>query len=142
MIAPVIGFLLCVASYAAGYWYRGFVAWLLDGEGGQDRKFRFVAGRFVNRVSGEEIPLHEPVIIFRARDRHAVRVLQFYLGLAVDEHHRAAIRERIADFQRFADYHAVKEPGITHDFRLRDGCGWLGCETYDPARCAGCHGAP
>jgi len=85
----------------------------------EDRKFKFEDGKFVNRVSGEAIPDDEPVIIFRARDRHALRVLRFYLTL-VDEHHRQAILDRINAFQAFEQAHPdrLKEPGITRDIRL------------------------
>lgn len=81
----------------------------------EDRKFKFENGRFINRVSGEAIPDDEPVILFRARDKHALAVLDYYLGLAEDGHHRTAIRDRITEF---ADYRAayperLKEPGIT-----------------------------
>jgi hypothetical protein len=88
----------------------------------EDRKFKFENGRFVNRVSGEAIPDDEPVIIFRARDRHALAVLDFYRSLADDEHHRRAITDRINEFYAFAQEHAdrMKEPGITRHIRLND----------------------
>lgn len=91
-----------------------------DWHGGQDRKFAFRRGRYVNRVSGEAIPLDEPVIIFRARDRHALDVLRYYRGLATDPHHRQVIAERIYEFGDYARAHPLKEPGITHDCRLRE----------------------
>lgn len=86
----------------------------------EDRKFKFEDGRFVNRVSGEAIPDDEPVIIFRARDNHALNVLQFYQDLATDMHHKRAIQDRIDEF---AAYRAVrperlKEPGITRHIVL------------------------
>jgi len=86
----------------------------------EDRKFKFEGGRFVNRVSGEPIPDDEPVIIFRARDRHSVRVLEFYLGLAEDDHHRAAIMDRIEEFETYRNNNPgkVKEPGITRHIAL------------------------
>ncbi|HEX8555246.1 MAG TPA: hypothetical protein VF695_11110 [Sphingomonas sp.] len=89
---------------------------------GQDRKFAFRAGRFVNRVSGEAIPFDEPVIIFRARDHHALPLLREYLAMASDPHHQAAISERIAEFSAYALAHPerMKEPGITRAIRLND----------------------
>lgn len=85
----------------------------------EDKKFKFEDGKFVNRVSGEAIPDDEPVILFRARDWHAIQVLEFYLSLAGDEHHRKAIAERLGDFKAFRDAFParMKEPGITRDFK-------------------------
>lgn len=86
----------------------------------EDRKFKFEAGKFVNRVSGEAIPDDEPVILFRARDHHALDVLLFYQGLASDPHHIAAIQDRINEFQAYQDEfpERMKEPGITRHIRL------------------------
>jgi len=90
--------------------------------GGQDRKFRFDTslGQFVNRVSGEAIPLDEPIIIFRARDHHSFHILREYLSMVSDEHHKTAIRERMSEFAEFARNNPdkMKEPGITHHIRL------------------------
>jgi hypothetical protein len=86
----------------------------------EDRKFKFENGRFINRVSGEAIPDNEPVILFRARDRHAVELLNFYWKLATDEHHREAISDRIEEFLAYRAAHPerVKEPGITRHIKL------------------------
>jgi hypothetical protein len=91
-------------------------------QGGQDRKFKFVDGQFVNRVSGEAIPLDEPIVIFRARDRHALPVLREYLHLCTDPKHRDAIRDRMIEFYAYAADHPelMKEPGITGDIVLND----------------------
>ena len=88
--------------------------------GGQDRKFAFIDGQYVNRVSGEPILHDEPIIIFRARDHHSLSVLREYLGMVDDPHHRQAVQERIAEFTAFARAHPerMKEPGITHHIRL------------------------
>jgi len=92
------------------------------GDGGQDRKFAFRDGLFVNRVSGEPIPADEPVIIFRAHDWHALDVLAFYQRLADDPHHVRAIQDRMNEFQAYKDEHPerMKEPGITRHIRLND----------------------
>jgi hypothetical protein len=86
----------------------------------EDRKFKFEDGRFVNRVSGEPIPDDEPVIIFRARDRHALPLLMFYQSLVSDPHHVCAVQDRINEFQAFIDEfpERVKEPGVTRHIRL------------------------
>lgn len=88
----------------------------------EDRKFKFEGGKFINRVSGEAIPEDEPVILFRARDRHAVEVLRYYRSLAQDEHHKQAIVDRIDEFMAYARDHEdrMKEPGITRHIRLND----------------------
>lgn len=88
----------------------------------EDRKFKFENGKFVNRVSGEAIPDDEPVIIFRARDRHALAVLCFYHRLADDGHHKQAIQDRIDEFKAFQATHPerMKEPGITRHIQLNE----------------------
>lgn len=86
----------------------------------EDRKFKFEDGRFVNRVSGEAIPDDEPVIIFRARDKHAPPVLVAYLNMVSDPHHRRAVTDRIGEFQAYreANPDRLKEPGITRHIVL------------------------
>lgn len=87
---------------------------------GADRKFAWVDGRFVNRVSGEPIPDDEPVIIFRARDWNALSVLNLYQALCDDPHHVEAVQDRINEFQAFKDEfpERMKEPGITRHIVL------------------------
>ncbi len=91
-------------------------------EGGQDHKFAFVNGYYANRVSGEVIPLEEPIIIFRARDHHAIPILREYLTLINDPHHKQAVRERLAEFEEYKKNYpdCMKEPGITQDIILKD----------------------
>lgn len=88
----------------------------------EDRKFKFdhEDGRFVNRVSGEPIPDDEPVILFRARDRHTIELLAIYKAMSGDPHHQRAIQDRIDEFRAFqeANPQRVKEPGITRHIIL------------------------
>lgn len=88
----------------------------------EDLKFKWDAytGRFVNRVSGEAIPHDEPVILFRARDGYAVKVLEYYLSLVQDPHHQRAVSRMLGLFDAFREMHPdrMKEPGITHDVEL------------------------
>lgn len=86
----------------------------------EDRKFTYVDGQYVNRVSGIPIPDDEPIIIFRARDRHTVAVLEFYKSLVSDEHHIEGINDRIEEFSSYQSNNPdlVKEPGITRHLRL------------------------
>lgn len=69
-------------------------------------------GRIRNRATGEVIPDDEPVFVFRARDKHAAKVLSFYLHLCADEKHQTAIGQRISDFRAFERAHPerMKEP--------------------------------
>lgn len=86
----------------------------------EDKKFKFEDGKFVNRVSGEAIPDDEPVVIFRARDKHALKALLYYHMLIKDPHHRQAVEERINEFAKFQADHPerMKEPGISRDMVL------------------------
>jgi len=86
----------------------------------EDRKFKFENGQFVNRVSGEVIPDDEPVIIFRARDIHAMSVLGHYHDLVGDPHHERAVLDRIEEFAAFRRAHPerMKEPGVTRAIQL------------------------
>ena len=86
----------------------------------QDKKYAFVEGQLVNRVSGEPIPADEPIIIFRARDVHALDVLRYYQVIVSDPHHVHAVQDRINEFQAFSDEHPerMKEPGISRHIRL------------------------
>jgi len=84
----------------------------------EDRKFEFRDGKFYNRVSGEAIPDNEPVIIFRARDKHALPILLYYRSLISDPHHYQAVTDRINDFEEFARHNDRREPGTTHHIVL------------------------
>lgn len=86
----------------------------------EDRKFKYEDSRFINRVSGEPIPDDEPVILFRARDRHTVALLCFYKSLVSDPHHQQAVQNRIDEFTTFQEEHPerVKEPGVTRHIEL------------------------
>ena len=65
-----------------------------------------------NVASGEMIPDDEPVMVFRARDIHAVRVIEHYLSRVRDEAHFDAVAVRRDDFLAFAAEHPerMKEP--------------------------------
>jgi hypothetical protein len=86
----------------------------------EDRKFKFEDGGFVNRVSGEAIPDDEPVILFRARDKHSIAVLMAYLDMVSHPHHRQAVMDRLDEFSAYRAAHPerLKEPGITGHIRL------------------------
>jgi hypothetical protein len=66
-----------------------------------------VTGYLVNRHTGVRIPDDEPVMVFRARDVHARRVIEFYHRLISGgvHSHSEAVAQRLADFHAFAEAH-------------------------------------
>lgn len=54
-------------------------------------------GQVYNRITGNPIPLDEPVVLFRAQDRHLPAVLEHYQQLCTtsEEEHRRAIQLRL-----------------------------------------------
>lgn len=81
----------------------------------QEPKYKIENGKLVNRQSGEQIPDDEPVMIFRAKDRHAKHGIAFYLGHCSDLMHKQAVTQRLIQFEKWANDHPerMKEPG-TH----------------------------
>jgi hypothetical protein len=79
---------------------------------GQEPKYTVRDGHIANRASGDTIPDEEPVFIFRARDRHAAAVLEFYAKMVHDTAHFEAVCGRLDDFRRFSKEHPerMKEP--------------------------------
>ena len=73
----------------------------------------------VKTATGEPIPPDEPMILFRARDRHAALMLRYYLDLCRQDEctdfHIRGINNRIDAFEQFAEEHGerMKQPGIT-----------------------------
>lgn len=83
-----------------------------------DPKYRVVDDQIIN-LSGVPIPEDEPLILFRARDWHALKMLEFYRDLCrrddCTDFHMEGIDNRIAAFQAFRFEHPerMKQPGIT-----------------------------
>lgn len=71
-----------------------------------------IDGQLFSRASGDPIPDDEPVFIFRARDRRAVKALIGYLDDLPNGQHADAVEARIVDFRRYAEKHPerMKEP--------------------------------
>jgi hypothetical protein len=71
-----------------------------------------IDGKLMNRSTGRNIPDDEPVMVFRAQDRNAVVAMRAYYMTCSDADHKAVIKSRIADFERFALEHPerMKEP--------------------------------
>ena len=66
----------------------------------------------MNRGSGVPIPDDEPIFIFRAKDRLAVRILTAYFSAIENPEHASAVAARLEDFKRFAKEHPerMKDP--------------------------------
>lgn len=73
---------------------------------------KYYTGLIINTASGEAIPQEEPVMIFRARDRQAIPMIEFYETLVEDPEHKEAVQRRILNFREFQEQYPerVKEP--------------------------------
>jgi hypothetical protein len=100
----------------------------------QEPKYEIKDGKLVNRQSGEAIPDDEPVFILRARDVHAVSLLQRYCGLVKDETQKEAAHRRCSQFSNWAALHRdrMKEP----DTQLND-TSWSTAGTPPPIETQG-----
>lgn len=78
----------------------------------QERKYDAVDGKIVNRATGKPIPDDEPIIIFRAKDPHAVMAMAEYIDYCQNDQHKQVITGRMKDFLDFARNHPerMKEP--------------------------------
>lgn len=78
----------------------------------QEPKYKIKNGKIVNRQSGEAIPDDEPLMIFRARDRHAAHVIAFYFRCVKNDEHGRAVGLRLDQFNAWATAHPdrMKEP--------------------------------
>ena len=83
-----------------------------------DPKYSVVGDQIVN-LAGVPIPEDEPLILFRARDRHAARMLHYYRDLCSQdgctEFQMRGITNRVDAFEAFRQEHPdrMKQPGIT-----------------------------
>jgi len=71
----------------------------------QEPKYGIRDGQIVNRLSGAPIPDDEPIFIFRAKHRLAVRTLTAYFSAIDDPEHAGAVAVRLEEFKRFAREH-------------------------------------
>ncbi len=75
--------------------------------------------RLVKLGTDDVIPPDEPVMIFRGRDRLAVKMIEFYRELSLEDgctaFHLDGIDNRLDAFETFALEHPdrMKQPGIT-----------------------------
>lgn len=84
-----------------------------------DSKFHIDGNEIIKTSNNTIIPEEEPLFLFRARDKLALRVLRFYQALCIEDrctdYQLKMLENRIAEFSLFADKHpgAMKQPGIT-----------------------------
>ncbi len=69
-------------------------------------------GFVMNRKTGHVIPSDEPVMVFRAQDRHTVKLLRQYYAMCTDPAHLAVLNKVIDRFELWQQEHPnkVKEP--------------------------------
>lgn len=72
----------------------------------------------VKTTNGQSIPSDEPIILFRGRDKLAVKMLKYYRDLCVDDgctpFQLESMNKMIGEFQDFADTSStMKQPGST-----------------------------
>lgn len=84
-----------------------------------DPKYHIDGNEIVKTSNGVAVPVDEPLMLFRGRDKLALAMLGCYRQLSIDEgcseYHLAGINARIEAFRRFRDEHPelMKQPGIT-----------------------------
>lgn len=78
----------------------------------QEPKYGIRGEQLFNRQSGELIPEDEPLMIFRGRDVHVVKMLSYYVNMCSNEDHKIALMHRMAHFMKFAEDNPdrMKEP--------------------------------
>lgn len=78
----------------------------------QEPKYYFADGKVINRASGEVIPEDEPIFIFRARDRKAVKALRAYADACGKIDQEDVVLSRVKQFEHFArdNPDRMKEP--------------------------------
>ncbi len=75
--------------------------------------------KIIKIATREPIPDDEPLILFRARDHHAIAMLRYYRNLCANDgctdFHMKGIDNRLSAFEEFAVNHPerMKQPGIT-----------------------------
>lgn len=78
----------------------------------QEPKYEIKDGRLFSRSSKLPIPEDEPIFVFRGRDVHTRKVLEFYIRLLKEGSHKEAVKRRHWDMRKFAhDFpDRMKEP--------------------------------
>lgn len=84
-----------------------------------DMKHSIEGDRIIKTSNGQEIPEHEPTILFRGRDHLALPMLKHYRQLCIDngctDYQMESMDVMIARFEAFTKLHpeVMKQPGVT-----------------------------
>lgn len=84
-----------------------------------DEKFHIEGDKIIKTTNGQEVPMEEPLCVFRGRDYLVIPLMEYYRQLCVldgcNDHQMDLIDHRIEMFRAFArDYpERMKQPGIT-----------------------------
>lgn len=78
----------------------------------QDPKYGIKDNKLVNMKTGKPIPDDEPVMIFRAKDKHASSAICNYMMDCKDLEHKSAVEKRWWQFCEFKENNPqkIKEP--------------------------------
>jgi hypothetical protein len=82
-----------------------------------NEKFSVDGDKIVKTATGEVVPETEPLILFRARDRLALPMLEYYRKLCfqdgANDYQLESMDHMIAKFEKYAEENPTKQPGIT-----------------------------
>jgi hypothetical protein len=83
-----------------------------------DEKHHITDDGKLMKNNGQEIPLDEPTILFRGRDKLALPMLHYYYNLCsldnATQYQLETMKKMIQKFQKFADESpTMKQPGST-----------------------------
>lgn len=84
-----------------------------------DYKHHVEGDRIIKTTNNQEIPEHEPLVLFRARDHLALNLLHVYREMCRADgctpYQLEGVDKLIDDFMRFKNEHpeAMKQPGVT-----------------------------
>lgn len=69
-------------------------------------------GVLKHHLTGDPIPEDEPVFILRAKDKHAVRMLTYYMRCCAEKKQAQHVQDIVRMFKEFRDAHpeVMKEP--------------------------------
>ena len=78
----------------------------------QDPKYVIIDNEICNAATHEPIPPDEPVMMFRAKDRHALHTVYDYAERVQDSGHGTSVLRRAKDFENFRTKNPsrMKEP--------------------------------
>lgn len=68
----------------------------------QDPKYDIDRGRLINSSSGEPIRMDEPIFIFRAKDKRALKFISAYADECENDEHQQAVWDRCLEFEQYA----------------------------------------